>query len=96
MNFSTAIFVLAAGHEIGVANAGFGNDFVSILLLILIALLIVEVPLLFFVILPQKAHTITEPVNKWISSNGNLVTGVFCVFIGFFVVYTGLQKLGMA
>ncbi|MBI4814009.1 MAG: GAP family protein [Methanobacterium sp.] len=96
MNFSTAIFILAAGRAVGVANAGLTNDTTSILLLILITLLIIEIPLLFFIILPDKAHEVMNPVNEWISHHGNLVTGIFCIAIGFFVVYSGLGKLGMA
>lgn len=95
MNFSTAIFVLAAGRAIGVANSGFTNDTASVLILILIALLIIEVPLIFFVLIPNKAQKVLNPVNEWISSHGNLVTGIFCIAIGFFVVYSGLQKLGV-
>jgi threonine/homoserine/homoserine lactone efflux protein len=96
MNFSTAIFVLAVGRAIGVANSGLTNDTASVVILILIALLIIEIPLVFFILMPGKAHKILNPVNEWISSHGNLVTGIFCIAIGFFVVYSGLEKLGIA
>jgi hypothetical protein len=94
-NFSTAIFVLAAGRVIGVAGAGFVPDAGAILTLTLITLLVIEVPLLFFLILPVKAKKITEPVNEWISNHGNLVTGLFCVGIGLLVIYNGIGRLGM-
>lgn len=96
MNFSTAIFVLAAGRAMGVANAGLTNDSASILILILITLLIIEIPLVFFIMLPDKAQKVLNPVNEWISNHGNLVTGIFCIAIGLFVVYSGLGKLGIA
>ena len=95
MNFSTAIFVLATGRTIGVANAGLNNDAIATIILIIVTLIIIEIPLLFFVIIPEKAHKVIEPVNEWITNHGNIVTGLFCVAIGFFVVYNGLQKLGM-
>jgi threonine/homoserine/homoserine lactone efflux protein len=95
-NFSTAIFILAAGRMIGVADAGFTVDALTILTLTLITLIVIEVPLLFFLILPEKAKKITEPVNKWISTHGNLVTGAFCVGIGLLIIYNGIGKLGMA
>ena len=95
MNFSTAIFVLATGRAIGVANAGFTNDGVAVIILIFIALLIVEIPLLFFVIIPGKAHKATQTIDEWINNHGNIVTGLFCVLIGIFIVYNGIQKLGM-
>lgn len=95
MNFSTAIFVLATGRTIGVANASLSSDTIATIILIIVALIIIEIPLLFFVIIPDKAHKVIEPVNEWITNHGNIVTGLFCVAIGFFVVYNGLQKLGM-
>lgn len=96
MNFSTAIFVLAAGRAIGVANAGLINDSTSVIILIIITLIIIEIPLLFFIIFPEKAREVMNPVNKWISNHGNIVTGLFCLGIGAFVVYSGLQKLGIS
>jgi threonine/homoserine/homoserine lactone efflux protein len=95
MNFSTAIFVLAVGRTIGVANAGFSNDAISVIVLIIISLLIIEVPLLFFVTFPKKAQKVLGPIDEWISNHGNIVTGLFCIAIGIFVVYSGLQKLGI-
>jgi len=94
-NFSTAIFVLAAGREIGVADAGLTTDTLTILTLTLVTLIIIEIPLLFFFILPGEAKKITEPVNKWISTHGNLVTGAFCVGIGLLIIYNGMVKLGL-
>jgi threonine/homoserine/homoserine lactone efflux protein len=96
MNFSTAIFVLAVGRVIGVSNQSFGNDLIAILVLILIALLIIEIPLLFFVALPKKAEELTKPIEKWITKHSSLVTGLFCLVIGFYVVYAGIQKLGLS
>jgi threonine/homoserine/homoserine lactone efflux protein len=95
-NFSTAIFILAAGRVIGVADAGFTVDALTIITLTLISLIVIEIPLLFFLILPEKAKKITKPANEWISTHGNLVTGAFCVGIGLLVIYNGIGKLGMA
>lgn len=94
-NFSTAIFVLAAGRVIGVTDAGFILDAGAILTLTIITLLVIEVPLLFFIILPGKAKKATKPVNEWINSHGNIVTGLFCVGIGLYVIYNGIGRLGM-
>jgi threonine/homoserine/homoserine lactone efflux protein len=96
MNFSTAIFVLATGRVIGVTNAGFGPDALAIIVLIIIALLIIEIPLIFFLVLPKKAEKVTKPVNEWITEHGNILTGLFCIGIGLIVVLSGLQKIGLA
>ncbi|HML04504.1 MAG TPA: GAP family protein [Methanobacterium sp.] len=94
-NFSTAIFLLAAGRVIGIADAGFTDDTLAILTLAIITLLVIEIPLLFFLILPGEAKKVTEPVNEWISTHGNLVTGAFCVGIGLLIIYNGMVKLGL-
>lgn len=94
-NFSTVIFILAAGRTIGIANAGFNADFVAILVLTVITLLVVEVPLLFLILFPQKAKKINKPVDEWISKHNNIVTALFCVVIGLLVVYNGLAKLSI-
>lgn len=95
-NFSTAIFVLAAGKQIGIEKAGFVPDVVAIIVMAIITLLVIEVPLLFFLILPQQSEKMIKPVNEWISNHGNIVTGLFCLFIGLFVIYNGMGRLGMA
>jgi threonine/homoserine/homoserine lactone efflux protein len=96
MNFSTAIFVLAVGRVIGVSHQSFGNDFISIILLIIIALVIIEIPLLFFIVAPKSAEKMTKPIDDWITKHSSLVTGLFCLIIGAYVVYAGIQKLGLS
>jgi threonine/homoserine/homoserine lactone efflux protein len=76
INFSTAIFVLAAGREIGLAQAGILTDLVAIVVLVIITLIVVEIPLIFFLILPKTAEKITEPLNQWISAHSNYVMAV--------------------
>jgi threonine/homoserine/homoserine lactone efflux protein len=93
LNFSTAIFVLAVGKAIGTSNAGLSNDIISTIILIVIALLIIEIPIIFFSVMPEKAKKITTPINKWINNHGNIVTGLFCIFIGIFVAYNGIGKI---
>ena len=95
INFSTAIFVLAAGREIGLAKLGIVNDLGAIVVLALISLIVVEVPLIFFLVLPDTAEKITEPLNQWISTHSNYVMAVFCFAIGFLVIYNGVARLGI-
>jgi threonine/homoserine/homoserine lactone efflux protein len=95
INFSTAIFVLAAGRQIGLANAGVGPEIAAILVLTIITLVVVEVPLIFFLALPKTADKVVEPINQWIKKNGNNLIAAFLIAIGLFVIYNGLGRLGM-
>lgn len=95
INFSTAIFVLAASRQIGLAKAGLFPDIFSILVLTLITLVVIEVPLLFFFILPKTAEKAMKPMNKWISKNGSYLIAGFLLAIGILVMYNGAVRLGL-
>ncbi|MGO9388270.1 MAG: GAP family protein [Methanobacterium sp.] len=94
INFSTAIFVLAAARQIGVTKAGLFTDIFSILVIAIITLVVIEVPLLFFFIMPRTAAKATKPMNKWISKNGNYLIAGFLLIIGIYVIYNGAVRLG--
>ncbi len=95
INFSTAIFVLAAGRQIGLAQAGVLSDISAILVLTVITLVVIELPLLFFLILPNTAEKITEPMNQWINKNGKYLIAIFLLAIGILVIYNGTVRLGI-
>lgn len=95
INFSTAIFVLAAGRQIGIAKAGLGADLGAVVVLTIITLIVVEVPLFFFIVFPKMAHRVTQPMNHWLSKHTNLVMAVFLLFIGGLVIYNGLSRIGV-
>lgn len=95
INFSTAIFVLAAARQIGLANAGLITNAVAIIVLGIITLIVIELPLLFFLIFPETGEKAMKPVNKWITANGNYLIAVFLIVIGIYIVFNGLGRLGM-
>jgi threonine/homoserine/homoserine lactone efflux protein len=95
INFSTAIFVLAAARQIGLANAGLIPDIMAIIVLTIITLIVIEVPLLFFLLLPKTGEKLIKPMNKWITKNGNYLIAIFLIAIGALVIYNGIGRLGM-
>jgi threonine/homoserine/homoserine lactone efflux protein len=96
INFSTAIFVLAAARQIGLANAGLIDSASAIIILGIITLVVIEIPLLFFLIFPGTSEKTLQPVNKWITTNGNYLVAAFLIVIGIYIVYNGLGRLGMS
>jgi threonine/homoserine/homoserine lactone efflux protein len=94
-NITTAVFVLAAGKDIALSSAGPGEVTLAIIILTVITLLVVEVPLAIFLIMPHTAHKITKPLNQWISNNGNYVTGLFVLVIGIYITFKGAKALGL-
>lgn len=95
INFSTAIFVLAAGRQIGIAKAGLWADIGAVAVLTIITLIVVEVPLFFFLVFPKTAQRVTQPMNHWLSKHTNLVMAAFLLFIGGLVIYNGLSRIGV-
>lgn len=96
INFSTAIFVLAAARQIGLTNAGLITSAVAIIILGIITLIVIEIPLLLFLIFPRTIEKTLQPVNEWITNNGNYLVATFLIVIGVYVVYNGLSRLGMS
>jgi len=92
-NLSTAIFVLAAGRQIGLSKTGIWIELGSIALLTIITLILIEVPLLFFLLAPKTAEKVTKPMNNWLSKHSNWVMAGFLILIGFLVIYNGLGRL---
>jgi threonine/homoserine/homoserine lactone efflux protein len=95
INFSTAIFVLAAGRQIGIAKAGVWTDIGAIVVLTFITLIVVEVPLFFFLVFPKTAEKVTKPMNQWLSNHTNWVMAAFLLIIGALVIYNGLSRIGV-
>ncbi len=95
INFSTAIFVLAAARQIGLANAGLTTNVIAIIVLGIITLLVIEIPLFFFLIFPETGEKAMKPLNNWITNNGNYLIAGFLIVIGIYIIYNGLIKLGM-
>jgi len=94
-NFTTAVFLLAAGKEIGLANAGLSGDILAIVILALITLLVVEVPLAIFLIIPKTAKKVTGPIDEWITKNGNYVSGFIVLIFGIYILFKGAKILGL-
>jgi cell division protein FtsW (lipid II flippase) len=56
---------------------------------------VIEIPLLFFFIMPKTAVKATKPMNKWINKNGSYLIAGFLLIIGIYVIFNGAGKLGL-
>jgi threonine/homoserine/homoserine lactone efflux protein len=95
INFSTTIIVLAAGKEIGASSADLVGKLIVITILTLITLLVCEIPLLMYILFPEKANNVLSKVNKWMQRNGHYLMGIVIVIIGIYLLWIGLFKLGI-
>ncbi len=95
INFSTIIIVLEAGKEIAVSPVGFIGKFLIIIILIFITLLVCEIPLLMYVLYPQKAKKLLLKVNSWMQRNGHILMGIVLLLIGVYLIWAGLIRVGL-
>ena len=93
VNFSTAMLVLSAGFKIGLADAGSFNNIIAIIVVSIITLVVVEVPLLLFFILPKATEKAMVVLKGWLAKYGNLITGIFFIILGIVLINSGLGQL---
>jgi hypothetical protein len=95
INFSTTIIVLEAGKVIGTSSVDLIGKLITITILTVITLTVCEVPLLMYVLFPEKANNILFKVNKWMQRNGHYLMGVVILVIGIYLTWMGLFRLGI-
>ena len=95
INFSTIIIVLEAGKEIWTSSVDFTGKFIVIIFLILITLLVCEIPLLIYLLFPEKANKILSNVNVWMQKNGHILMGLVILVIGAYLMWIGSLRLGI-
>ena len=93
INFTTTILVFAAGKDIGLSAAPIFDKLIVVVILTIITLLVVEIPLLIYILVPKTANKLLEPVNIWMQKNGKyLMAAIFFVF-GIYLLIKGAMSL---
>lgn len=95
INFSTTLIVLEAGKDIWASSAALTGKMFVISILIVITLLVCEIPLLMYLIFPEKANIILSKVNVWMQRNGHILMGLVILVIGVYLIWIGLFRLGI-
>ncbi len=94
-NSSTDVLVLAAGKEMGLAHAGLLGVVIATILLTIITLLVVEIPIALYLIMPDRFQKILKPLNDWISKNGHYISGLILLALGGYLLTKGALGLGI-
>ncbi len=93
VNFTTTILVFAAGKDIGISPAPVVDKLVVIVILTIITLIVVEIPLLIYVIFPKTANKFLEPVNIWMQKNGKYLMAAILFVFGIYLLSKGAGVL---
>ncbi|MGZ7160349.1 MAG: GAP family protein, partial [Methanobacterium sp.] len=89
----TTILVFAAGKDIGLSPVPLVDKLIVIVILTIIALIVVEVPLLVEFLFPKTANRLLEPVNKWMQKNGKYLMAAIIFIFGIYLLWKGLMIL---
>ena len=93
INFTTTVLVFAAGKDIGISGAGFTDELIAIIILTIITLLVVEIPLLVYFIMPERSEKILEPLNTWMQKNSRYLMAAIIFVFGIYLMAKGLGVL---
>jgi threonine/homoserine/homoserine lactone efflux protein len=95
INFSTTLLVFDASRHIASSAVPWDGKLMVIIVLILISLILVEVPLLLYLLIPDRADVILSGVNVWMKKNGHYLAGVVFIVIGLYIALKGVGALAL-
>lgn len=95
INFSTTIIVLEAGKIISTSPAPTTGKALVTVILILITLLVCEIPLIIYFLLPGSSERILSKINVWMQKNGHILMGIVILAIGLYLLWIGSIKLSL-
>lgn len=93
INFTTTLLVFAAGKDIGLSPAPLVDKLLVIIILTIITLIVVEIPLLVYLLLPKTANKLLEPVNIWMQKNGKYLMAAILFIFGIYLLVKGAGVL---
>lgn len=94
-NYSSIPLLFVASKDVGLTGLPFDYQIFLILIICLIMNIMVEIPLIFYIIERQKAANILRKANILFTAKGNLIIGVYLFLIGVYLVWRGLNVLNI-
>ena len=75
-------------------NASAATNVVVVLAFNLIQFALIELPLIGLVVVPDRARSLTEKLNDWMTAHRRLVTVFLTGVIGSYLLISGISDLG--
>lgn len=95
LNLITTILVFFASNQIAASSVNWMGKTITLILLVTITLLLVEIPLIIYFLVPQKADNILSNLNTWIQKRGHYLTAGLVIIIGIYILFEGLNELNL-
>jgi hypothetical protein len=88
-----SVWYLAALKDIAEANHGVGVEFAAILTFNLIMFALIEIPLVYYLLAPERAAAIVERGSAWAHRNARQIGAWVAGVIGAYLVISGILDL---
>jgi hypothetical protein len=83
----------AALHTIAKGHPGTGDATVDVLVLAALVLLLAEIPIVLFLLAPQRSTRALEESNAWLGRHGRMIAVVAAGVVGCYFVVNGVVRL---
>ena len=93
LNLPGPFYLIALG-DIATKKYGFTTELLLVLLFNLIMLVLVEVPLVGFLINPETTDRKVEALARWLNRNGIKIVACIALFFGGSMIYKGINDWG--
>jgi len=94
-NYSSIPLLFVASKDVGLTGLSFEYQISLLLVICLIMNIMVEIPLIFYIIERQRAVKILRKANVLFTSKGNIIIGIYIFLIGIFLIWRGLNILNI-
>lgn len=91
--YMPSVFYLTALHQLAQSDAGAVTISLSLLLIAVVVLLFVELPIILYLIAPDRTGRILDSWNAWLSRNVRSIIVVAAAGIGVYLLASGLAGL---
>ena len=94
-NYSSIPLLFVASKDVGLTGFPFDYQIALLLVICLIMNIMVEIPLIFYVLERQRAAKILRKANTFFISNGNIILGIYIFLIALFLLWRGIHVLNI-
>lgn len=84
---------LASVHSLSKGGPGLAARSLGVILLTLIVLLMAELPIITFLIAPERTHDALKSANAWLSRNGHVIALAAATVVGCYFTVIGIVGL---
>ncbi len=92
-NYSSVPLLFVASKDVGLTGMPFDYQMVLLLMICLIMNIMVEIPLLFYLVQKKNASKVLRKANILFTAKGNLIIAIYLIVIAIYLLWRALNVL---